>query len=244
MLVSHRKKFIVTKGEKTAGTSVESFFERFCMPEGEWTATHDREEHVSESGIIGFRGAGYGKAKSSTWRNHMSASEIRDQLGRAIWDDYYKFTVIRNPFDKLVSLYYWFEKRRLNGYKLSRRATRAFTRLSGIGRPFDRVSGRTDIERFRSWIRHGGTVNDQGTYLIDQQECLDYYIRFEDLNGGIQEVCRHLSIDFDPEDLPRFKVGIRQNARSIRDHYDAETEDLVRRKFSWELDRFGYEMPD
>ena len=87
-------------------------------------------------------------------------------------------------------------------------------------------------------------MNDQGTYLIDQQECLDYYIRFEDLNGGIQEVCRHLSIDFDPEDLPRFKVGIRQNARSIREYYDSETEDLVRNKFRWELDRFGYEMPD
>ena len=57
MIVSHRKKFIATKGKATTGTSVESFSERFCMPEGQWTASHDREEHVSESGLIGPRGA-------------------------------------------------------------------------------------------------------------------------------------------------------------------------------------------
>ena len=242
MLVSHRKKFIVTKGKKTAGTSVESFFEDSACQKVNGRQRMIGKSMCPKAASSVFEAPGYGNAKSSTWRIHMSASEIRDQLGRAIWDDYYKFTVIRNPFDKLVSLYYWFEKRRLNGYKLSRRATRAFTRLSGIGRPFDRVSGRTDIERFRSWIRHGGTVNDQGTYLIDQQECLDYYIRFEDLNGGIQEVCRHLSIDFDPEDLPDSRLAF-DRMPDRRDHYDAETEDLVR-QFSWELDRFGYEMPD
>tara|TARA_B100001059_G_C17787283_1_gene557909 strand:+ start:169 stop:894 length:726 start_codon:yes stop_codon:yes gene_type:complete len=241
MLVSHRKKFIVTKGKKTAGTSVESFFERYCVPEGTWEASHRREESVTESGIIGYRGP---NAKSSTWRNHMSAKEIRDQIGREIWDDYYKFTVIRNPFDKLVSLFYWLEKRKQNGYSISRKGRSLITRLTGIGNAFDRVSGNTDIEKFRSWIRLGGTVNDQGTYLIDQQECLDYYIRFEDLDGGIRDVCRHLSIEFDSGDLPKFKTGLRKNDRSIREFYDSETEDLVRKMFGWELDQFGYEMPD
>lgn len=35
MLISHRKRFIFTKTAKTAGTSVESYFEQYCMPEGE-----------------------------------------------------------------------------------------------------------------------------------------------------------------------------------------------------------------
>ena len=31
MLISHRKKFIFTKTKKTAGTSVESVFETYCI---------------------------------------------------------------------------------------------------------------------------------------------------------------------------------------------------------------------
>ena len=56
MLVSHRYKFIFTKTVKTAGTSIESYFEKYCMPEGEWKESHNREEYVSETGIIGYRG--------------------------------------------------------------------------------------------------------------------------------------------------------------------------------------------
>ena len=54
MLISHRKQFIFTKTVKTAGTSVESYFEQFCKPDGEWQESHAHEEYVSKSGIIGY----------------------------------------------------------------------------------------------------------------------------------------------------------------------------------------------
>ena len=102
MLISHRKRFIFIKTVKTAGTSVESYFEKYCMPEGEWQEAHTRDEYVSEEGIIGYRGP---DASSSTWYNHMSAQKLLDLAGRDIWDSYFKFTVIRNPFDKLISAF-------------------------------------------------------------------------------------------------------------------------------------------
>lgn len=57
MLISHRKKFIFTKTNKTAGTSIESYYERFCMPVGEWEESHAREEYISDTGVIGYRGS-------------------------------------------------------------------------------------------------------------------------------------------------------------------------------------------
>jgi hypothetical protein len=56
MLIGHRKKFIYTKTAKTAGTSIESYFENFCMPENTWKFSNPREEYVSKEGIIGYRG--------------------------------------------------------------------------------------------------------------------------------------------------------------------------------------------
>ena len=60
MLVSHRYKFIYTKTRKTAGSSVESYFEPFCMPHGEWTQRHLGEEYVSDVGISVFAASPHG----------------------------------------------------------------------------------------------------------------------------------------------------------------------------------------
>ena len=84
MLVSHRYKFIYTKTRKTAGSSVESYFEPFCMPDGEWTQRHLREEYVSDAGIIGFRGKP-AQAGDAYWWNHMPARMIRRRLGEDTW---------------------------------------------------------------------------------------------------------------------------------------------------------------
>ena len=28
-------------------------------------------------------------------------------IGREIWDEYFKFTVVRNPYDRMISRYFW-----------------------------------------------------------------------------------------------------------------------------------------
>ena len=100
MLISHINQFIYTKTAKTAGTSVESYFEKFCMPEDEWEFSHARDEYVSKEGIIGYRG---NDARGKKWVNHMSALEIRNNIGNSIWNSYFKFCVIRKyPLDFFV----------------------------------------------------------------------------------------------------------------------------------------------
>src|SRR6185312_9079529 len=100
MLISHRYRFIYTKTNKTAGTSVEAYFERYCMPDGEWHPGHARDEYDSEAGVIGYRGE---NPKNKRWYNHMPAALIRQQVGETVWNDYYKFCVIRNPWEKAIS---------------------------------------------------------------------------------------------------------------------------------------------
>jgi hypothetical protein len=54
MLVSHQRKFIYTKTVKTAGSSVESYFEPYCISPEEYPLHRPGELHESEQGIIGY----------------------------------------------------------------------------------------------------------------------------------------------------------------------------------------------
>lgn len=236
MLVSHRKKFIFTRTAKTAGTSVEVFFEKFCMPEGEWEASHRRDVYQSAAGIIGYRGPDPHPHKFAFW-NHMPAEKIRAAVGEELWNEYFKFTVIRNPFSKLVSG--WMHLRK------PKRTLRKTVR-SLAARPSEAgllLIGRRDIHDFRAWVRSGGAIIDRDKYLIDDKICVDYFIRFESLTEGIEEVCRKLELPRDTHDMPRYKSGNRHPRLNVRDFYDRETEGRVRENYAFELEIFGYEMP-
>lgn len=245
MLISHRKRFIYTKTVKTAGTSVESYFEPFCMSEGEWTESHSRDEYLSEAGIIGCRREGCRRENRNppTWYNHMPAKRIRELIGEEAWESYFKFTVIRNPFDKMISAFF-FKYNTDRRYSLRQKAAALIKQQMGRGAPIGKIVDGTEIERFRAWVgTGGGAVHDRDKYLIDGEECVDYFIRFEELHEGVRNVCERLSIPFDASRIPEFKKGVRHHRIDIRDYYDRETERIVRERYGWEIDRFGYDLP-
>lgn len=234
MLICHKKSFIFTKTVKTAGTSVESYYEPFCMPEGLWEESHYRDEYISETGIIGYRGENHiGK----TYYNHMPAAKIKELVGDKIWNDYFKFTIVRNPFSKLVSGWYHFYK---PNTKIKHRIEYALKRPENL--PLIAL-GKKDIFDFRNWLQNGGCIIDRNIYMINGKECMDFYIRYESIIDDIKVVNTKLGIESYERILPKFKTGIRDNKIEIRDFYNRRTEKIVRKIYRWEFDRFGYEMP-
>jgi len=223
MLISHRKKFIYTKTVKTAGTSVEVFFERYCMKDGFYSQAHARDEYIGGSGIIGYRGNDPGNAE---WKSHMPAGAIKEKIGENIWSRYFKFCVVRNPFDKMVSWFHFVKN----------------TSLLKANSP-GLENGENEVERFRNWVKNGGKCIDRDKYLINGEICIDYFVFFEDLEKGIKEVCERLSIPFEPWKIPKLKFGNRINDLSLKDYYDSETVKIVSRIYDFEISKFGYEPP-
>ena len=227
MLVSHRHKFIYTKTAKTAGTSVESFFEPFCMPEGEWEQSHARDAYESDAGIIGYRGAD--PPAGERWTNHMSAAKIREQLGEEVWDGYFKFCVVRNPFDKCISAFEHFGK----GREANRRSLRNL---------FHRLRMTPEQLRFYDYVRTSPPV-DRDKYVLDGEFCLDDVIRFESLQSDVQRICEKLSLPYDAARLPKFKSGIRRPEATPERLFTPPARRVVEETYAYELKQFGYEFP-
>jgi hypothetical protein len=233
MLLSHQKKFIYLKTIKTASTSVESFFEPYCLPAGQWQQDVFRPETVSEAGIVGYRGLHQRRwfgFRRRRWFDHMPAWQVKRQLDPSIWNSYFKFCVIRNPFDKVVSAFHFFQGMEERGFH-----------KMPVG------PAESEIERFRSWVEieigKRRRVVDRYCYTIKDSICVDYFIRFENLKHDIGEVCKRVEVPLQLASLPNFVSRFRPQEIPLLDYYDEPTRQVVERVFDFELAEFGYQFP-
>jgi len=134
MILSHDYRFIFIKTMKTAGTSIEIFLSRYLGPLDVITRITPRDEVIRARQGIGPRN--FVGALASTpnadmnnmsddeceehikntfddvepgfkFYNHMPAEEIKSITGPRIWNSYYKFCVERNPYDRMISFFFW-----------------------------------------------------------------------------------------------------------------------------------------
>ena len=211
VLVSHIYKFIYLKNHKVAGSSVEAFFGQFCVSPREkktWSFEDKREEQITPCGIIGSRLVDINK----TWYNHKPAREVKDELGELIFDRYFKFCVVRNPYEAVVSSYYWYKP----------------------NTDFKTYCNNCDHNII--------DTDNVGRMLIDGKEVCQYYIRYENLIEDIKTVLNKLEItDYNINDLPKHKSG-RKPEKSYREYYDEESKAAIYNKFKKEFEMFNYEF--
>jgi hypothetical protein len=214
VLVSHIYKFIYLKNYKVAGSSVESFFGQFCINKKNkknYSFQDKQDERITQWGILGSRGTG----KVTIWNNHKSAKSIKNDLGDELFHSYFKFCVVRNPYDLMVSSYF-----------------------------FEKTKNKFDYD-FKSYCKTFKTPPNPNVerMFIDDVEVCQYYIRYENLKNDIIFVLDKLGItDYDMNDLPNHKSNYNPRDRCYKSYYDNETKEIVERLFKLEIEMFGYEF--
>ena len=105
MIISHKHKFIFIKTKKTAGTSVEISLSAICGEEDILAPISLEDEETRKN--LGYRTKQNFNLKGFELHSHYPAKNIKKLLEDNIWKDYYKFCFERNPWDKVISWYYW-----------------------------------------------------------------------------------------------------------------------------------------
>ncbi len=120
MILSHKFKFIFIKTMKTAGTSIEVYLSQHCSEGDVLTPISPQVEPHRPRNYSGIwnplpelrahRGRDLLRTcqqllSRQMYYNHISAVDAQARTSPRIWDEYFKFCVERNPWDKTLSHY-------------------------------------------------------------------------------------------------------------------------------------------
>jgi hypothetical protein len=200
MIISHKHKFIYFKAEKVAGTSTEILLSDLV----------DKEDIVTP--ITKGDSSTHQPRNYKGFRNHNTPMYIKNKLGKNKFNSYYRFITIRNPFDRVVSWYWWnrslFLKKTFEDFILSERCS--------------------VLAPFSDWI-------------LDGKKCIvDDYIRYENLENDTKRIFSKW-FDNDIV-YPTAKSSQRKEKKHYTEYYDDETRQLVAEKYAKDIEYFGYEF--
>ena len=153
---------------------------------------------------------------------HATAEAVKSHFPD-IWNEYFKFAFVRNPFSHAVSDYYW----RLH---LCGEPSISFKEF--IYRLYD--SNRPDPENIRPPI-----ISNWNIYTINNKVEMDFIGYFEKLDEEIRKIESIIGIDL-VKNINNSKGSIRSKSKSIEDHYDQELIEKVSTIYKKEIDHFGY----
>ena len=143
---------------------------------------------------------------------HQSARVIQHRIPKYIWKNYFKFTVERNPYDKMASMYF------MNWGK------------NGTDRP-----GKT----FEDWVKRGKNFPvNYPLYTWKDRLLVDRVVRFEKLNEELRQVYKELGVPFNGLQ-EKAKAGFRNNM-PYRELHTSYTRQKTSEVFQKEIELMEY----
>lgn len=235
-MISHEHKCIFIHIPRTGGTSVENFFVG-----GDWYHLGPDLNKVTTRVVPGAGPA----------TKHLLASQAK-RIYSDYWDDYFKFSIVRNPWSRHLSLskYHKF-----------------------YGAKFDNNTGLLDpvpyVDKFKASVHpHLANMSDDVLVELDNRsefletdvigfkpnqiylnilnEELDFICRFESFSKDMEYVSNKLGTDFSK--FPHVeKVSQAHNRHRVHadtlnysKHYTPETSEFVRNIYSNDIEYFSY----
>jgi len=214
-MVSHKLKCIFIEVPKTASTSIRKVLGFSVRP-------HLDIKEIKQEMINGWPfNKGNGLSGKLYVFNKFIPLSIRKKKVEDKFNTYYKFGFVRNPWDRVVSLYF---------------------RKEGI-----RMSDKMSFEEFVVWIQnssdtciHASVHKNQLDWFTDEngKVIVDFIGKFENINEDYQIVKNKLGID---KQLPHVNKSTLKK-KHYTEYYSFKTKDIIAKKFKVDIEYFGYKF--
>lgn len=155
---------------------------------------------------------------------HLLAKQIKKEIGNKFFDQALKFTMVRNPWDKVISQYkYMFKRDDLMQFIGMDKNTTVIQYLELISK-----------KKHVQWEKqHKFFLGNNGEILAD------HILRFENFNMEISRILKKLDIEFDT--ILHLRKGTRGHYSKF---YNDETKEFVANMYSNDIELLGYSYED
>jgi len=212
MIISKARGFVFVHIPKTAGTSMMLALEGRAKKDDILIGDTPKAQ-LRKKRLKGLPAAG------RLWK-HSTLADIDGVLSAEEIDDMFCFTLVRNPWDRMVSYYHWL-------------------REQNFDHPAVALSKVTDFEAF---LRTPDTVisirnNPYSSYMVDARgiEKCDAYVRIEHFKKDMRVLEKHLGFNIK---LGAYNSSVRNE--DYRSYYDDDLAEFVGEMCIKDVVKFGY----
>ncbi len=218
-MISHKHKAIFVHIPKTGGTSISQALDHF---EGSPVVSQDhRSIRMIQPLPTQIKPAtDNGMELMRRLKHNLTAkSKNLNKVTREQYQNYYKFSLVRNPWSRAYSWYRALQRDTKLG------ARRGVTEITTLYDALKSNIGKGMLKPQTCWLKN---------YMGDID--LDFVGRFEDLNNDSQRVFKKLGI---VRDLPPPRRVIRKKI-DYRTQFDTASTDLIAEAYAEEIELFNY----
>ena len=239
MIISHSRKFVFVKTNKTAGSSFEGLLCHYLSDHDLITAIRlpEEKEYVSNAlykknvHFLNGPESTFDKSIKSEFFQHVSLDVAHTWFPET--KSYFSFGLIRNPFSRYISSFRWRQSQNIQTLiKDCKSISEAEQKLQSKFLNFIRNDSGLLIRRGRNLLQgirpNGTTWSVDCVYKLEEPKYLE-----EDLKS------RGIISDLDTSKMPRFKSQTFKIPKEIT-LWTEESINAVRSASSWEIEQMGY----
>lgn len=175
------------------------------------------------------------KVKRYKGDQHVSYNFLKENMKPTInFDDYFKFTIVRNPWDRLVSVFHF-----LNIKKDSSNLVAPVTRRKLYNRYIKKYKG--NFKQFVKGVPITEIIHTRPQYDFicnnDGIVELNFICKMETLQNDLDNVCCKIGI---PNQQLPYKN--KSKHKHYTEYYDEETKQIVAEKYAKDIEYFDYKF--
>jgi len=196
-------------------------------------------------------------AGTSVWKNLgmtqftrgiFTIEQLADIIPAEKFKSYCKFTVVRNPWDRMVSLYEYRKKEKHDEYIYSNNDyefkdwlmnphVKGLRDESILFHPnfYKEYFPKLGMDWYRihkHWLPQLNMISN-----MDDEICVDLVLKFESLEADWMKLSKHIGKELDP-----LKKHNTTKKKDYRDYYDSETIDYVSKLYHKDIAAFNYKF--